>query len=77
MNTTIGFLGTKFQLKLTILNFRMKLTQRGYFQSTKENNENHHRILHIRTGLGSIFELLHFNFSEQISQKKDTCDQNS
>ena len=55
MNTTIGFLGTKFQLKLTILNFRMKLTQRGYFQSKKENNENHHRILHIRTGLGSIF----------------------
>ena len=29
-------LGTKFQLKLTILNFWTKLTQKGYFQSKKE-----------------------------------------
>ena len=29
-------LGTKFQLKLTILNFWTKLTQKGYFHSKKE-----------------------------------------
>ena len=35
-------LGTKFQLKLTILNFWTKLTQKGYFHSKKEKkNENH------------------------------------
>ena len=39
--------GTKFQLKLTILNFWTKLTQKSHFQSKKENNENHHQIVHI------------------------------
>ena len=28
--------GTKFQLKLTILSFWTKLTRKGYFQSKKE-----------------------------------------
>ena len=40
-NITIEFyifesLGTKFLLKLTILNFWTKLTEKGYFQSKKE-----------------------------------------
>ena len=47
-------LGTKFQLKLTILNFWTKLTQKGYSQSKKENKK-HHRILFIRISLSSIF----------------------
>ena len=37
--------GTKFILKITLLNFWIKLTQKGCFR-TKEN-ENCHRILHI------------------------------
>ena len=37
--------GTKFILKITLLNFWIKLAQKGCFR-TKEN-ENCHRILHI------------------------------
>ena len=40
VNITIDFymfeIGTKFQLKLKILNFWTKLTQKGYFRSKKE-----------------------------------------
>ena len=51
-------LGTKFQLKLTILNFWTKLTQKGYFHSKKEEkNENHHQVLHIGNSLRSKFQL--------------------
>ena len=39
-------LGTKFQLKLKILIFWTNLIQKGYFHSKKEENENHHRIIH-------------------------------
>ena len=38
---------TKFQVKMTIWNFWTKLTQKAYFQSEKQKNENHHRILYI------------------------------
>ena len=48
-------LGAKFQLKLTIVDFWIKLIQEQYFWSTKEKNENHHQILNIRFSLGSKF----------------------
>ena len=47
---------TKFRLKLTLLSFWTKLTQKGYFRYEKKN-ENHHQILHIRINLGSKFQL--------------------
>ena len=51
-------LGTKFQLKLAILNFWTKLTHKGYFRSKKrKKNENHHRILHIQIILDFKFQL--------------------
>ena len=39
--------GTKFQLKLTILNLDQINPKRIYFQSKKENNNYHHQILRI------------------------------
>ena len=48
-------LGTKFRPKLTLLNFWIKLTQKGYFRTKK--NENYHRILHIQINLDSKFQL--------------------
>ena len=45
-----------------MLNFWTKLAQKGYFLSKNENNENHHWILHIRIGLGSIFQFSNFDF---------------
>ena len=45
--------GTKFRLKMTLLNFWIKLTQKGYFRTKK--NENYHRILHIQINLDSKF----------------------
>ena len=41
------------------MNFWIKLTQRGYFQSkkVKKKNENHHRILYIWIGIDSKFQL--------------------
>ena len=45
---------TKFRLKLTLLNFWIKLMQKGYFRTKK--NENHHRILHIQIHLDSSFQ---------------------
>ena len=48
-------LATKFRLKLTLLNFWVKLTQKEYLQTKK--NENYHRILHIQINLDSKFQL--------------------
>ena len=39
------------------MNFVTKFSQKGYFRSKKEINENHHRILNIRIKLGSKFQL--------------------
>ena len=39
------------------MNFVTKFSQKGYFRSKKEINENHHRILNIRIRLGSKFQL--------------------
>ena len=49
--------GTKFRIKLTLLNFWMKLTQNGYFGTKKKENENYHRILYIQINLDSNFQL--------------------
>ena len=49
--------GTKFRIKLTRLNFWMKLTQNGYFRTKKKENENYHRILHFQINLDSNFQL--------------------
>ena len=52
------YLGTKFRLKLTLLNFWIKLTQKGYFQTKKKKkNENYHRILHSQINQDSKFQL--------------------
>ena len=40
---------------MTILNFWIKLTQKGYFQTKKIKN--YHQILHIKINLDSKFEL--------------------
>ena len=40
---------------MTVLNFWIKLTQKGYFRTKK--NENYHRILHIQINLDSKFQL--------------------
>ena len=50
-------LGTKFQLKLIILNFWTKVTQKRYFQCKKEKKDNNHQILHIQISLSSKFQL--------------------
>ena len=47
--------GAKFHLKMTFFNFWIKLTQKGYFRTKK--NENYHRILHIQINLDSKFQL--------------------
>ena len=48
-------LAAKFCLKLTLVNFCIKLKQKGYFQ-TKEN-ENYNQTLHIPVNLDSQFQL--------------------
>ena len=40
---------------MTLLNFWIKLTQKGYFRTKK--NENYHRILHTQINLDSKFQL--------------------
>ena len=50
-------LGIKFKLKLTILDFWTRLTQKGYFLSKKVKNKNYYRILHIRINLSTEFQL--------------------
>ena len=64
----LNSLYTKFQPKMTSLNFWIKLTQKGYFQSKKENNGNHHQILHIRISLILYLNFNNFDILEQISQ---------
>ena len=46
-----------FKLKLTILDFWTKFSQKGYFRSKKEKNENYHWILHIWINLSTEFQL--------------------
>ena len=47
--------GTKLCLKMTLLNFWIKLTQKGYFRTKK--NENYLWVLHIQINLDSKFQL--------------------
>ena len=61
-------LGNKFCLKLTIFNFWIKLTQKRYFRTTK--NENYHRILHIHINLDSKFQRQQFEFRNKFPKKK-------
>ena len=49
------YLGTKFCLKLTLLNFWIKLTQKGI--SELKEIETYHPILHIQITLDSRFQL--------------------
>ena len=68
---------TKFRLKLTLLNFWIKLTQKGYFR-TKKIHENYLRILHIEINLDFKFQLqqaiLIFgtNFQERVYFRSKT-----
>ena len=57
---------------MEILKFWIKLTQKGYFPSKKE--ENHHQILYIQISLGSQIQPQQtiLIFLEQICPKKDT-----
>ena len=55
-------IGTKFDLKLTLLNFWTKLMQKEYFQSKKylrfiKSIKKYHQILNIQINLGSKFHL--------------------
>ena len=47
--------GIKFRFKLILLGFWIKLTQKGYIGTKK--NEHYHRILHIQINLDSKFQL--------------------
>ena len=47
--------GTKFRLKMSLQNFWIKLTQKGYFGTKK--NGNYHLILHIQINLDTKFQL--------------------
>ena len=47
-----SLIATKFHLKMTLLNFWILLTQKGYFRIKK--NENYHQILHIQINLQSF-----------------------
>ena len=67
-------LGNKFCLKLTIFNFWIKLTQKRYFRTTK--NENYHRILHIHINLDSKFQRQQFEFWNKFPKKKYTSGRN-
>ena len=51
----LNFTYSKFQVKLTILIFWTKLTEKGYFHNKKEENENHLWVLYIWITLGSKF----------------------
>ena len=42
---------------MTILNYWTKLTQKEYFQSKNEKNENLHQILHFQVSLRFKFQL--------------------
>ena len=47
--------GIKFRLKMTKMNFWIKLTPKEYFGTKKK--ENYHRILRIQINLDSKFQL--------------------
>ena len=57
---------TKFHLKVTLLNFWIKLTQKGYFRTKKD--ENYHRILHIQINVDSNTKK-NCDFLEKFFQK--------
>ena len=46
---------TKFRFKMTLLNFWIKLTQKGYLRTKK--NQHYHRINHIQINLDPKFQL--------------------
>ena len=56
-----------FLLTLTLLNFWIKLTQKGYFRTKKY--ENYLRILHIQINLDSKFQLQQFWFLKKFPKK--------
>ena len=60
-------LATKFRFKLTFLNFWIKLTQKWYFWTKK--NENYHQFLHVQINIDSKFQLQQVWFFN-IFQKK-------
>ena len=68
-------LGTKFQLKLTFLNFLIKLIQKGI---SDLKNENHHQILQIQLSLGFKFESQHtvLILEKQFSQTRIALNEN-
>ena len=45
-------IGTKVQFKLKILNFRTKLTQKGYLRSKNGGKQNHYQVIHVQISLG-------------------------
>ena len=58
----VSRVGTKFCLKMTLMNFWIKLTQKEYFGIKKDLSYtiivvNYHRILQIQINLDSKFEL--------------------
>ena len=58
MSISHSRVSTKFHLKMTPLNFWIKLTQKGYLRTKK--NGNYHQILHIQINLDSKFQLQQF-----------------
>ena len=63
--------GSKFHLKLTILAFLIKFSQKGYFRSETEKSEHNYRSLHIPISLGTKFrlKLVVFIFWTHLSKK--------
>ena len=53
-----NILGTKFQLKVTILSIWTRLTRKGYFKSKKKK---------IKIALLELVSVLHFSFNKQFS----------
>ena len=64
-------MGIKFQLKLTILIFWTKLTQKGISNLNRTKDKNHHRVLHILQVPNFSFNK-QFWFLETIFANKDT-----
>ena len=53
-----NILGTKFQLKLTILSIWTRLTRKGYFKSKKKK---------IKIAILELVSVLHFSLNKQFS----------
>ena len=64
--------GTRFQLKLTILNFGNKFAKKGDFPAENGKSEHRQWILHIRISLGTKFQLKLkiLNFLTKLTQKR-------